>query len=206
MATPLIHANDSALNSANSSANLSDYVVTKTTTSTDTDSDGPPSSPFIANISEADRSNYENDYENEENISPSKLARLTSKSPIEREPTSPLKMLKSRASPTKTQSPRKLSSPEKRFPIKISTTSPEKRPALEERTLSIDDVLRNNEGLTKAIQILEDEDSVLIHEGSRSDEVGDSNDDEHVSDDTLTSLRGADEDGPNMAYLNPPFD
>lgn len=102
-------------------------------------------------------------------------------------------MLKSRTSPTKTQSPntsetmrspRKLSSPEKRFPIKVST-SPEKRPAIEERALAIEDILRDNEGLTKAIEILEDEDSELNH-------------DEHVSDDTLTSLPGADDDVPNM--------
>jgi hypothetical protein len=85
------------------------------------------------------------------------------------------------------RSPRKLSSPEKRFPIKVS--SPEKRPALEKRTLTMEDVLRDNEGLTKAIQILEGEDSVLIHE-------------ENVADDTLTSLRGAEDDGPNMVCVN----
>ena len=209
MATPLIHANDSALNSANSSANHDEYEVesyTTHTTTTDTDSDGPPSSPFVANV--ADPSSYEND----ENLSPSKqLSRLTSKSPIEREPTSPLKMLKSRASPTKAQSPqkisesarspRKLSSPEKRFPVKVST-SPEKRPPLGERTLSIGDILRDNEGLTKAIQILEDEDSVLIHEDSRSDEASESNHEEHFQDDTLTSLRATEDDAPNMVCIS----
>lgn len=193
MANPLTYANDSGLNSANSSANHDDYEVesysTHTTTTIDTDSEGPPSSPFVANVSDP------SSYENEENISPSKqLSRMISKSPIDREPTSPLKMLKSRASPTKVQSPqknpepmrspRKLSSPEKRFPIKVST-SPEKRPALEERTLTLEDVLRDNEGLTKAIEILEDEDSEL-------------NNQEHVSDDTLTSLPGADDGAPNM--------
>jgi hypothetical protein len=205
MATPLIHANDSALNSANSSANHDEYEVesyTTTTTTTDTDSDGPPSSPFVANVS--DPSNYEND----ENRSPSKqVSRLMSKSPIERGPVSPLKMLKSRSSPTKVQSPqkvsdpmrspRKLSSPEKRFPVKVST-SPGKRSVLEERTLTVEDVLRDNEGLTKAIQILEDEDSVLIHEDTRSDGASESKHEEHISDDTLTSLRGAEDDGPNM--------
>jgi hypothetical protein len=84
MATsPLTHANDSALNSANHD----DYQVESyTTRTTDADSDGPPSSPFVANV--LDRSNYEN----EENISPSKqLPRLASKSLIELEHTSPLK-------------------------------------------------------------------------------------------------------------------
>lgn len=190
MANPLTYANE---NLANCSTNHDGYEVesysSHTTTTIDTDSEGPPSSPFVANVS--DPSNYEN----EENVSPSKpFARLPSKSPIDREPTSPLKMLKSRASPTKAQSPqknpepmrssRKLSSPEKRFPIKVSA-SPEKRPALEERTLTIEDVLRDNEGLTKAIEIMEDEDSEL-------------NNAEHVSDDTLTSLPGADDDAPNM--------
>jgi hypothetical protein len=209
MATPLIHANDSALNSANSSTNHDEYEVesyTTHTTTDDTDSDGPPSSPFVANVS--DPSNYEND----ENLSPSKqLCRLTSESSIEREPTSPLKMLKSRASPTKAQSPqkisepmrspRKLSSPEKRFPVKIST-SPEKRPALEERTLTIEDVLRDNEGLTKAIQILEDADNILIHEDNRSDDTSESHNEEHVADDTLTSLRGVEDDAPNMVCIS----
>lgn len=191
MANPLTYANE---NLANSSANHDDcYEVesysTHTTTAIDTDSEGPPSSPFVANLLDP------SGYENEENISPSKhFARLTSKSPIDREPTSPLKMLKSRASPAKAQSPqkdpepmrspRKISSPEKRFPIKVST-SPEKRPALEERILTIEDVLRDNEGLTKAIEILEDEDSELQNS-------------EHVPDDTLTSLTGADGDAPNM--------
>jgi hypothetical protein len=177
MGSPLTNTGEAALNSASltKTTNLDDYEVTMTTTSTDTDSDGPPSSPFVANVPDP--------VEDRENMSPSKFSRLTSKSPIDREPTSPLKMLKSRTSPTsKTQSPRKasdparsprkLSSPEKRFPIKIS--SPEKRPFVAEKTLNIEDVLRDNEGLTKAIQILEDGDS-------------DSNED-HTSDDTLTSM------------------
>jgi hypothetical protein len=191
MVNPLTHASESGLNSANSSLNHDAYEVesysTHTTTAIDTENDSLPSSPFNANVSDP------SSYENEENISPSKqLARLTSKNPIDCEPTSPMRMLKSRASHTKTQSPqknlehmrspRKLSSREKRFPVKVST-SPEKRPPLEERTLTIEDVLRDNEGLTKAIEILEDEDSGLNNEA-------------HVSDDTLTSLNG--DDVPNM--------
>jgi len=181
MALPLSSASETALNASPSKQLLSEYeVTTYASRATDSDSD-IPSSPFVANVSE------ENDHEN---LSPSKLARqLSSKSPIEREHTSPLKMLRSRTSPTPnsaspqkmpeiTRSPRKLSSPEKRFPVKPS--SPEKRPAVVERTLSMEDVLRDNEGLTKAIQILEDEDS-------------------HISDDTLTSMGGPGyEDAPNM--------
>jgi hypothetical protein len=148
-------------------------TTTQTTPpSSNDENDGPPSSPFVQDVS---------DHANMENISPKKILRLASKSPVEREPTSPLKMLKSRASPTSThsprktshdymKSPRKMSAPEKRFPVRPSISStisspplersppPEPRPALVERTLSIDDVLRNNEGLTKAIEILEDND------------------------------------------------
>lgn len=189
MANPLSYANE---NLANASILSDEYEVesysTQTTTTIDSDNEGAPSSPFVANI--PDPSNFEN----EENISPGRhVARMTSKSPIDREATSPLKMLKSRASPTKaqssqmesepTRSPRKLSSAEKRFPIRVSV-SPEKRPALEERSLTIRDVLRDNEGLTKAIEILEDEDSEI-------------NTGENVSEDTLTSLPGADDNAPN---------
>ncbi|EHK96132.1 hypothetical protein M7I_8167 [Glarea lozoyensis 74030] len=61
-----------------------------------------------------------------------------------------------------------MSAPEKRFPVRpsisqsISSPPPEKTsppPPPVERSLSIDDVLKNNEGLTKAIEILEDNDS-----------------------------------------------
>lgn len=184
MANPLSYANENLANSSHNDDYEVDYS-TQTTTTLNEDSD-PPSSPFVANVSEP--SSFD---ENEENISPSKhIARLTSKSPIDREATSPHKMFASpmkaqslQKGPEHTRTPRKLSSPEKRFPVKVP--SPEKRPALEERTLTIEDVLRDNEGLTKAIEILEDEDSEI-------------NSGENVSNDTLTSLRGADDDAPNM--------
>jgi hypothetical protein len=178
-APPLSVTADAALNSKSPSETSrntsSDYEVTTytTQTSTDSDSEGPPSSPFVANVSDSIE---------RENLSPSKVSRLTSKSPVEREHTSPLKVLTSRTSPgPKAQSPRKTSdqsgSPQKlsspiRFPVKPSI-SPEKRPTTIERTLSIEDVLRDNKGLTKAIEILED---------------GDSENEEHVADDTLTSM------------------
>lgn len=181
MGSPLSEAGSRVLNSASPAKIIhNEYEITMQTT-TDSDSDGPPSSPFVANVSDV--------IADCENISPSKISRLASQSPVDREPASPLKMLKSRASPTsKSQSssprkdsnplrsPRKMSSPEKRFPVKpsspIKQNSPEKRPVVEERTMSIEDVLRDNEGLTKAIEILEDEDSEM----------------DHTSDDTLTSM------------------
>ncbi|TVY69003.1 hypothetical protein LSUE1_G009308, partial [Lachnellula suecica] len=164
MAAPLSDTAETALNSKTPSeasrTTSSEFDVTAYTvqTPTDSDSEGPPSSPFVANVSDSiDR----------ENVSPSKVSRLTSKSPVEREHTSPRKLLTGRVSPgsiiqspRKTSremgSPRKLSSP-MRFPVKPSV-SPEKRPAPVE-TLNIEDMLRDNEGLTKAIEILEDGDS-----------------------------------------------
>lgn len=185
--SPLSASAEAALNSVTpsstpfvtpySSLRHMDYEVKSyTQTILDTESDETPSSPFVADVVDA---------ENRENISPSKALRIATKSPIEREHTSPLKPLKSRTSPDSTaqspgiqpaRSPRKLSSPEKRFPVKPS--SPEK-PTLLERTLNLEDVLRENEGLTKAIEILEDEDSETH--------------DDHVSEDTLR-----DDEAPNM--------
>ncbi|KAF8851922.1 hypothetical protein BDZ45DRAFT_564143, partial [Acephala macrosclerotiorum] len=153
----------------------------------------PPSSPFVANVPDS--------VEDCENVSPSKISRLASSSPIDHEQTSPLKMLKNRTSPTsKSQSqspsphrdsnplrsPRKMSSPEKRFPVKPSSPAKQSsspRPTIAERTMTmtIEDVLRDNEGLTKAIEILEDEDSEM----------------DHTSDDILTSLHSIPTTGNN---------
>lgn len=183
MFSPLSRSAEATLNVTPSSQLLREYEVTSYTTRTTTQSDSeePPSSPFVTNVLDEDQ----------ENKSPSKLGRLTTKSPIEREQTSPMKMLKSRTSPEAklhspvkaseaVGSPRKLSSPEKRFPVKPS--SPEK-PTVVKETLDIEDILRGNEGLTKAIEIMEDEDSDM-HE-------------EH--DDTLASMGGTGyNEAPNM--------
>jgi phage shock protein A len=198
MASPLSEANLNTI-SPTKSTFLNNYEVTMHTT-TDSDSDGLPSSPFVSNVTET--------VEDRENISPTKLYRLSSKSPVEGEHPSPLKMLKSRASPTNnlqsprkdsdtSRSPRKLSSPEKRFPVKpsspVKVASPEK-PAPVERTLNIEDVLRDNEGLTKAIEILEDGDSDSNYEDA-SDETVVTSDDQQMDaeneepnmDDTMVS-------------------
>ncbi|KAH8685733.1 hypothetical protein BGZ60DRAFT_395936 [Tricladium varicosporioides] len=192
MALPLHETGGTALNSATmtESSRQSDYEVTSFTTQTsitsDSDSEGPPSSPFNANVSNA---------ANAENISPAKVSRLTAKSPIERESMSPLKMLKSRASPTSgsqsprkpsdsLRSPRKMSSPDKRFPVKptIAPEKPVERPVEKsqspEKILNIDDMLRDNEGLTKAIEILEDGDSETM---------------EQIGEDTLNSIAAGDD-------------
>ncbi|KAM0552507.1 hypothetical protein ACHAPJ_007835 [Fusarium lateritium] len=57
------------------------------------------------------------------------------------------------------RSPRKVS-PEKRFPVKVSNPMDTPR-ATHERTMSLEDAVRQNEGLKRAIEIFEDEQSVL---------------------------------------------
>lgn len=155
-------------------------VTTYSETIMRTDSDGQPSSPFVPEVPDGD---------NRENIAPTKISQHNSNSTVEYERASPLKMLKTR--PTvdyrsepldKTggteKRPRKMSSPDKRFPVKPSTSSEKCRSVVQrsaERTVSLEEVLQGNEGLTKAIKILEDSDSDA-HE-------------DHTED-TLTSMNG----------------
>ncbi len=122
--------------------------------STSDDFEDAHSSPFVAEVNDHQR----------ENISPIKLPK--SSTPVDQGPLSPLKMLKARATPNPNRnsmaerSPRKISAPEKRFPVKVRVPSPERAPQ-QEQTVTMSEVLRDNEGLTKAIEILEDEYSVL---------------------------------------------
>ncbi|KFY82836.1 hypothetical protein V500_10299, partial [Pseudogymnoascus sp. VKM F-4518 (FW-2643)] len=155
-------------------------------------SDGPPSSPFVANVNQS------------ENTPPAKQDTASpSPTPASRNSvTSPLKMLKIRsiqsdASTPSQRSPRKISSPDRRFPVKVAplSPSPETQPTpqpqpqprqIQETTLTINDVLRDNEGLTRAIQILEDEGSDDGSNGSYADA-------ESGFDDTVLSRNGDDE-------------
>ncbi|RAL64374.1 hypothetical protein DID88_001850 [Monilinia fructigena] len=119
----------------------------------------PPSSPFV------DATNDATD-QSKENISPVMKRQVLSRNSIDGEHMSPLKILKSQASPTKstdgTRSPRKMSTP-MRFPVKPTAThsplkSPEP-PVIVEQEMDLDDPqLRDNEGLKKAIEILEEDD------------------------------------------------
>ncbi|OBT82070.1 hypothetical protein VE02_08879 [Pseudogymnoascus sp. 03VT05] len=158
-------------------------------------SEGPPSSPFMANGNQS------------ENIPPAKQETASpSPTPANRNSVvSPLKMLKIRsiqsdASTPSQRSPRKISSPDRRFPVKIALSptqettqaqpQPQSQPAprqIQETTLTINDVLRDNEGLTKAIQILEDEDS----EDGTGDDYADA---ESGFDDTVLSRNGGHDD------------
>lgn len=130
-----------------------------------------PSSPFIVNVlNDAQDENASPrremaPFDGIEKISPFKLAQ--SKADTTRiESSSPLKMLKSRASlslaraPVPERNPRKMSSPDKRFPVKVCLPTTESRPVSREETVTPKDASKDT-GLQKAIQILEDEDSVL---------------------------------------------
>ncbi|OBT69277.1 hypothetical protein VE03_01902 [Pseudogymnoascus sp. 23342-1-I1] len=164
-------------------------------------SEGPPSSPFGANVNQS------------ENTPPAKQETASpSPSPASRNSvTSPLKMLKirsiqSEAGTPSQRSPRKISSPDRRFPVKVAPLSPAPLPPspesqappqaspqpqqrqIQETTLTINDVLRDNEGLTRAIQILEDEDS----DGGST---GDYADAESGFDDTVLTHNGGDDEG-----------
>ncbi|CAJ2503195.1 Uu.00g105890.m01.CDS01 [Anthostomella pinea] len=140
--------------------------------------DTPNSSPFVPQTTVEGDTNTQN----QENASPSKSRHqriLSGNAP------SPLKILSARSetddsdtrSPEKStsppKSPRKLF-PDKRFPVKIHTApSPEKTaapgmPVAQDHEITLEDAMRQNEGLAKAIEIFEDEDTMT----DNADEVG----------------------------------
>lgn len=161
MTTPLAEKRTSVMNSvpATPSALRRDTIASSTpTVSTPDDYESAQSSPFVSEVANVSSI---------ENAPPIKSTSPTFDRPL----SSQLRPLKTRAtpSPVKTsadgRSPRKITSPIKRFPVKVSIGSVD-TPVLQEHNVSLDEVvksetLRENEGLTRAIQILEDEDSVL---------------------------------------------
>jgi hypothetical protein len=173
MALPLSPIANAALNVATPTTSLRHrpYEATNYTISGVDSIEDQASSPFVANVAEDS---------SRENISPIMVSK-PSPNPITREATSPLKMLKSRATPptiiqstfqanTHGRSPRKLSSPEKRFPVKVNLSS-DIHVTTYETTQSLNHVAPHNEGLIEAIRILQDEDSML--EYGESDDVSD---------------------------------
>ncbi|KAH7193485.1 central kinetochore-associated-domain-containing protein [Fusarium flagelliforme] len=117
------------------------------------------SSPFVSAINDSALSDQEN-----RSPSKSRHSRILSGATL-----SPLKILTDQQEardgrPTDrvaagSRSPRKLS-PEKRFPVKISNSLDTSRTS-RESTMSLEDAVRQNEGLKRAIEIFEDEQSVL---------------------------------------------
>lgn len=117
------------------------------------------SSPFVSAINDSALSDQEN-----RSPSKSRHSRILSGATL-----SPLKILADQQEArdgrptdrvaTGSRSPRKLS-PEKRFPVKISNSLDTSRTS-RESTMSLEDAVRQNEGLKRAIEIFEDEQSVL---------------------------------------------
>ncbi|KAB5572718.1 hypothetical protein GE09DRAFT_1026213 [Coniochaeta sp. 2T2.1] len=152
MASPLSPAQDNTLNSlkfstpASSPHRYDDYEVEKYTTTEQDSGSVILSSPFMSQVIKDDQEN---------NPPPTKLrpaSRVLSGAEL-----SPLKLLQlagDRPKPT-TRSPRKMSSPEKRFPVKVSASTVVS-PTYKQR-VSLEEAVRENEGLKHAIEIFEDD-------------------------------------------------
>ncbi|KAI1355072.1 hypothetical protein F5Y01DRAFT_270758 [Xylaria sp. FL0043] len=115
--------------------------------------------------------------QDQENASPSKArhSRVLSGNGL-----SPLKILASqdtsnnetrspdRTSPTK--SPRKWS-PDKRFPVKVNSGASPEKPTIQHREITLEDALAENKHLAKAIDIFEDEDTMMEHAGGEGNDT-----------------------------------
>ncbi|OAA42167.1 hypothetical protein NOR_05016 [Metarhizium rileyi] len=194
MASPLSPVREASINRATppSKRKYDQYEVrtfTSTTTTTSTKDSGSElldepghSSPFVSPVNEAGNMD-------QENISPSKArhSRVISRTEL-----SPLKILGgqkifsgdsaagSSMAPPPQRSSRKVS-PLARFPIKISprAESGDGR-TMRERKVSVEDMVRSNECLKKAIDIFEDESELLMGIDTAADaEVGHGEREEH---------------------------
>lgn len=176
MALPLTTKTNTAMNASIPSPKQ--HMSTNLEPDVEVDSiDNTPSSPFVMNAFQS------------ENVSRTKLEPL-SPSSTSHKGISPLKTLKIRAAAQsevnrqKERDPRKISAPVKRFPVKINTSTEDRSIQIQEPISTPDEALRDNEGLTKAIQILEDdyseidyddtecrfEDTILTHHGAGDEE------------------------------------
>lgn len=165
MTSPLTPAHDAALNhtTPQTASRYEEYEVktyTTTTLSASHGAEAASSSPFLPG------SNDSRDMADQENLSPSKSrhSRVISGNEL-----SPLKLSAKRSasrdpsperstSASSMRSPRKVS-PEKRFPVRIS--DPQEAADSPAKQMDLEDVLRQNEGLKKAIEIFEDEQSAM---------------------------------------------
>ena len=171
MASPLATKSSAALNSpTRHSAMGSSHEPAMHTQTHSTDDDGQ-SSPFMATVQDS------------ENVAHNKLDPL---SPTPKAPGghSSLKMLKIRPAADDVERPRdkstrRLSTREKRFPIKVSTM-PESRPVDVEATPRANS-FRENEGLARAMQIVHDEYSEIDYEDTDV-KMGDVNDQDNGDD------------------------
>lgn len=211
MASPLTPSHHSNLNIATpqTARHSEDYRVTTYTTTEIRDENGELSSRSSTNL------NAKRPAPESMSASPRKQrhSRVLSGTEL-----SPLKILSDTApgwntSPDKaglqasTRSPRKsLLSPVKRFPVKVSPPpggSPAQEPQGKELTL--EDAIRENAGLEKAIQIFEDEDSARVDDDTlqagNAAVDGDNDDVASGADDTIASTFSTFSAVPNMTML-----
>ncbi|KAI1156387.1 hypothetical protein F4825DRAFT_403835 [Nemania diffusa] len=152
----------------------------------------------------------------QENVSPAKArhSRVLSGNGL-----SPLKILASQdllcgetrspdtTSPTK--SPRKWS-PEKRFPVKVNPAASPERPAAQHCEITLEDAMAENKELARAIDIFEDEDTIMDHAedegndtymsmGQEQDQVED--DEQAGPDDTMVSTFSTFSAVPNLTMF-----
>ncbi|KAI1122176.1 hypothetical protein F5Y10DRAFT_254638 [Nemania abortiva] len=176
--TPLSSADSAALNSAAMMAaptpTLQRFFDAQTGDVDRVDSRPSTSTSFdsLPQSNEGDVTNHD-----QENVSPSKSrhSRVLSGNGL-----SPLKIFASQdllgsdpRSPDKAaavKSPRKWC-PDKRFPVKVnSATSPE-RPAVQHREITLDDAIAENKDLARAIDIFEDEDTMMDNAHDEGDDT-----------------------------------
>ncbi|KAF9774599.1 hypothetical protein IL306_007366 [Fusarium sp. DS 682] len=175
METPLSPAQDSNLNiqTPATAKRYDAYEVRTVSASSETQSlPSQGSSPFVSTVNDTALSDQEN-----QSPSKSRHSRVLSGATL-----SPLKILTDQREvrdgrPTdrlgsNARSPRKVS-PEKRFPVKISNPLDTTRAAFQESTMSLEDAVRQNEGLKRAIEIFEDEQSVLEDDQDKMDATTD---------------------------------
>ncbi|KAJ3523044.1 hypothetical protein NM208_g12603 [Fusarium decemcellulare] len=170
METPLSPTQESTLNiqTPATARRYDSYEVRAVSVTSETHNEpSQGSSPFLSAVNDTALSD-------QENVSPSKSrhSRVLSGATL-----SPLKILTDqrevrdarpieRLAPN-ARSPRKVS-PEKRFPVKVSNPIDTPR-STHERTMSLEDAVRQNEGLKRAIEIFEDEQSVLENDEDEMD-------------------------------------
>ncbi|KAJ8129927.1 hypothetical protein O1611_g3699 [Lasiodiplodia mahajangana] len=184
--TPLSSVHSAALNSvammAAPTPTIQRLFDTEASDANHNDNHPTPSKPLdlLSQGSERDAVNHD-----QENVSPSKArhSRVLSGNGL-----SPLKILATQdllssepRSPDRTaavKSPRKWC-PDKRFPVKVnSATSPERsssispeRPAVQHREITLEDAMAENKDLAHAIDIFEDEDTMMENAGDEGNDT-----------------------------------
>ncbi|UNI20728.1 hypothetical protein JDV02_006793 [Purpureocillium takamizusanense] len=168
------------------------------------------SSPFVSAVTETSASG-------QENVSPCKAPDARRSRIISGTELSPLKILSSSdqkrsSSPSsgsegekrrrRSSSPRKMS-PDKRFPVRVSGPE-EVAPRLgraHERKMSLEDAVKQNEGLRHAIDIFEDEQSTLEEDGENAPAACRPEDEAATPDDTMVSTFSTFSAVPNMTMF-----